>query len=282
MTQFVQPNRQLLVSIVGIATAILTGIILGLIEVYTGLALYSFTVWLIIPIGALIAGFGAATGFYFGTTYFQQKPVGGVFLNIAIASISAFFIVHYVPYFLMEINGVRVKDAISFWQYLDIDIRNTSVSLVRAPSASTGSLGSLWGYPYTLIQLLGFSFGGIGVFFWLSSIPFCNKCSRYLKTIYQKDKYISDGASLIESLQSIKSLISNNEFDRAISLHADNIGVNEKPGHHLRAKLITRTCPGCGINHFNFNISKLEKDSWSNVRETEISLFTNQSLPTNR
>ena len=282
MTQFVQPNRQIFVSIAGITTAILTGVILGLIEAYSGYAIYSFTFWLIVPVGAFLAGFGSAAGFYFGATYFQQKPVGGVLWNMVIASTSAFLIVHYIPYFLMEINGVRVKEAISFWQYLDIDIRNTSVSLVRAPSASTGSLGSFWGYLYALIQLLGFSFGGICVFFWLSSIPFCKKCSRYLKTLYQKDKYTSDGGLLIESLQNIKSLISNNEFDKAISLHAKNIGVDEKPGHHLRARLITRICPSCGINHFNFDISKLEKDSWSNVTGTEISLFTNQPLSTNR
>ena len=110
MTTFAQPNRQLLVSIVGITTAILTGVVLGLIEAYTGYAIYSFTFWLIIPVGAFLAGIGSAAGFYFGATYFQQKPIGGVFLNMIIASTSAFFIVHYVPYFLLEINGTRVKE----------------------------------------------------------------------------------------------------------------------------------------------------------------------------
>jgi len=278
MTQFVQSNRQLLVSIVGISTAILTGIILGLINVYAGYALYSFMVFLILPIGAIIAGFCAATGFYFGAKYFHQKPIGGVLINMVIASISAFFLVHYVPFFLLEMDGIRVKDTISFWQYLDVVIKNTSLSFVRVPSVSTGELGSFWGYLYACIQLLGFSIGGICVFFWLSTIPFCKKCSRYLKTIYQKDKFTSDGNSLIESLQTIKSLIDNNEYDKAINMHVENIGVNESSGHHLRARLITRTCPGCGINHLNIIVSKLKNDSWTDVGEGEISIFTNQPL----
>ncbi len=281
MTQFVQPNRQLFVSIAGITTAVLTGIVLGLIEVYTGYAIYSFTFWFIVPVGSFLAGLGSAAGFYYGAKYFQQKPIGGVFLNMVIASTSAFFIVHYVPYFLLEINGVRVKEAVTFWQYLDIDIRNTSLSFIRSPNTSTGELG-IWGYLYAFIQLLGFSFGGICVFFLLNQIPFCKKCSRYLKKIYQKDKFTSDGDSLIESLQNIQSLIGNNEFDKAINFHAENIGVNEKPGHHLRARITTRVCPGCSINHLNFVISKFEKDSWSDVKGSEISIFTNQPLITNR
>ena len=276
MTTFSQPNRQVFVSLIGISAAILTGLVLGLIEFYSGLALYSFSVWVIIPVGSILAGFVAGSGFYLGATQIQQKPLGGVFLNVLIASVSAFFIVYYVPYFLTEINGKRIKDFISFGKYFEISVTHTSVSLIRAPSASTGKLGDL-GYLYALLQLIGFSLGGIYVFFWLSQVPYCKKCSRYLGKKYHNDRYASDADQMIAMIQDIKSALSNNDFQKAITLHAET-GGDQKIDHHLRARIIARICPGCGINHFDFVVSKLEKDSWKDITDSKISLFTNQQI----
>jgi hypothetical protein len=53
-----------LAAVFGIATSFITGIILGLIEVHSGYALYSWVFWVVIPVGAILSGFGAASGYY--------------------------------------------------------------------------------------------------------------------------------------------------------------------------------------------------------------------------
>lgn len=280
MPDYVRADKQLIVGILGIGTSLLTGVILGLIEAYTGFAFYSWMIWFIIPFGAFIAGGGAASGYYAGAMLFNQKPIGGVLFNMISASISAFLVVHFVPYFLLEAEGIRVKDAISFWQYLDIDIRHTSLSLAHAPSASTGELGGFWGYIYACLQLAGFSVGGFGVFNWLSSNPYCEKCSRYLRKTGQQDRFTSDGESLSEALRQFALLLDNREFNEAISFHAERMGVQSSSGHHLRTRLLTRACQGCGLNHLDFIASKLDGKNWKDIDRTQIRLFTEVKLNT--
>ena len=280
MPDYVRADKQLIVGILGIGTSLLTGVILGLIEVYTGYAIYSWMLWFVIPVGAFLAGFVAASGYYAGAIWFHQKPVGGVLFNMISASVSAFLLVHFVPYFLLEVDGIRVKDAISFWQYLDFDIRHTSLSFLRAPSASTGELGGLWGYIYAFLQLAGFSVGSFAVFGWLSRNPYCENCSRYLTKTGQQDRFMSDGESLIEKIKQFALLLDNREFNDAITFHAEKMGVQYSSGHHLRIRLLTRVCQGCGVNHLDFVASKLDRNNWKDIDGTEIRIFTEVKLNT--
>lgn len=278
MPDYVRADKQLIVGILGIGTSLLTGVILGLIEVYTGYAIYSWMFWFVIPVGAFLSGFGSASGYYAGAMWFHQKPVGGVLFNMISASVSAFLLIHFVPYFLLEVEGIRVKDAISFWQYLDFDIRHTSLSSIRIPSASTGELGGFWGYIYAFLQLAGFSVGGFAVFGWLSRNPYCEKCSRYLSKTGQQDRFTSEGESLIEDLKTFASLLDNIDFNNAINFHAEKMGSEYSCGHHLRTRLLTRMCPGCGVNHLDFVASNLDRDNWKDIDGTAIRIFTEVKL----
>lgn len=277
MSEYIRADKQILVAAFGITTALLTGIALGYLEVESGFAFYSWMFLFVIPVGAVLSGFGAASGYYAGAMLFHQKPAGGVLLNMIGASISAFFIIHYIPYFMLEIDGIRIKEAISFWKYLDIDIRNTSLSFIRG-SASTGELGGFWGYAYAILQLIGFSVGGFAVFAWLSQNPYCDNCSRYLKKTGKQQRYTSAGETLIDKTKKFASLLDAQKCNEAIYYQAENMGVENSSGHHLRSRVITRLCPSCGINQLDFIISKLDGNDWKDIDETKISLFTEERL----
>jgi len=279
MSGYVRTDKQLVIAAMGIGTSVLTALVLGLIEVYTGYAIYSWTFWFVIPVGAFLAGFGAASGYYAGAMLFHQKPVGGVLFNMLSVSVSAYLIVHYVPYYLLEVNGIRVKDAISFWQYLDFAVRHTSLTLVRG-GASTGELGGFWGYGYAGLQLLGFSVGGFAVFAWLTENPYCDKCSRYLGKTGKQERYTSDGDVLIATIKEFAQLLDAQNFHEAIGLHAKEMGVVEGPSHHLRSRIITRACSRCSVNHLDFVVSRLDRDTWKDISETQIKLFTHTQLST--
>lgn len=277
MSEYVRADKQLLVATLGMLSSLLTGVTLGVIEVYFGYALYSWMFWFVIPAGAFLAGFGAASGYYAGAMLFHQKPAGGVLFNMVAASISAFFVVHYIPYYMLEVDGIRVKEAISFWQYFDIDVRNTSLSLVRG-GASTGELGSFWGYAYAGLQLLGFSVGGFAVFGWLSQNPYCEECSRYLTKTGKQERFTSGGEEFVEKLTKFAAFLDARQCNDAIRYHAENMGVEYSGGHHLRSRVITRVCPGCGVNHLNFITSKQDGNDWKDINDTEIRLFTEEPL----
>jgi hypothetical protein len=277
MSDYIRADKQMLVAAFGITTALLTGVALGYLEVESGFAFYSWMFWFVIPVGSILSGFCAASGYYAGAMLFHQKPAGGVLLNMLGASIGAFFIIHYIPYFMLEIDGIRIKEVISFWKYLDFDIRNTSLSFLRG-SASTGELGGFLGYAYAILQLIGFSVGGFAVFGWLYQNPYCDNCSRYLKKTGKQQRYTSEGETLIEKTKEFASLLDAQKCNDAIYYQAENMGVENSSGHHLRSRVITRLCPSCGINQLNFIISKLDGNDWKDIDETEISLFTEEQL----
>ena len=270
-------DKQILVAIYGISTTLLTGITLGLIQIYTGYALYSLTFWFVIPVGAMLSGFGAASGYYLGAKLFHQKPSGGVLLNIIASCITAFLVVYYIPYYLLEVDGIRVKEIVSYWQYLDVAIKHTSLSLIRV-KASTGELGAFWGYAYACLKLIGFSIGGIAVFLWLSESPYCDKCSSYLEKTGQQDRYTLGGELFVNQIKEVHLLLDKLKFNEAINYHSEQMGVNNSSGYQLKSRRITRRCPVCRINHLYFIASKLEGNDWKDIKETKRRAFTEEQL----
>lgn len=69
----------------------------------------------------------AASGYYFSAMAFNQKPAGGVAINMI--AIGSYFLANYIPYDLLEVQGNRVKEMVTFWEYMDTTIRHTSLSI---------------------------------------------------------------------------------------------------------------------------------------------------------
>jgi hypothetical protein len=270
-------DKQLLVTVFGGITSLLTGVILGLIEFYTGAAIYSYMYWFIIPLGALVFGMVAASGYYVGAKLFNQKPAGGVLFNMIGASVGVFFIVRLIPYSMFEVDSVPIREMISFWQYIDIDIRTTSISHFMS-NASTGELGFVGGYIYAALQLLGFSVGGFLVFGNLSGNPYCDKCSCYLKITSQQGQFTNDSNIFVKLISNYSKFIDEHKLEDAIYAHKEHIDIESVEDYPLRTIIITRTCIGCGLNHLQFITSKHNGENWEDIPEAEISFFTETPL----
>ena len=149
--------QDLTVSAFGLITSIITAIILIIIEVYFKLSLYTFMFWFIIPVGAIGAGFVAAGGYYLGARIFGHRPSPLILLNMVLISIGTFFLIHYLSYITLDIDGIPVRTLVPFGTYLDTIITKTSMSIgFRFRSvAETGEVGS-WGYAIAIIQVIGF------------------------------------------------------------------------------------------------------------------------------
>ena len=169
MFTFVGTEKQLLVAALGIATSLLTGVIVALVLVYTGVAIYSFSLFFIIPVGVfggrlrqrqrVLPRREAFTGETCRWDSFPQNSL--IYRHL--------FLIYYIPYFVLESEGVRAKDVLSFWQYLDIVFRHTALR-VLPNSATSGELGIL-GYVVAVLQLAGIALGIVGSSPGCRSIP---------------------------------------------------------------------------------------------------------------
>jgi hypothetical protein len=270
MSKQVRADKQLIIAVMGMTSAAITGGILGTIDAATGFALYSLILFFIVPVGAFIAGIAAASGYYFGSTLFHQKPAGGVAINMVLVTIGAYLLAHYIPYESLVVEGVSIKERISFLQYLDLSIRHTTLSI---KGHSTGELGSVFGYIYASIQVLGFAFGGLCVFACLLGMPYCERCARYLKQITTLDRYTSEGEQLSEHTENFVKMLDEKKYMQALEFHAADMGVAADIGHHLRTRVTMHKCKDCRVNHLEFEVAHLENGNWQDISKSNIKLW---------
>jgi hypothetical protein len=220
------PARRATVVAFGLATTIAVGAALGAVELYTGFALYSFVFFFVIPVGAILAGFAAASGYYFGLTLLNDKPVGNVVVNMVLAAVSAYLAAHYVPYFVLEIDGILVREFISFPEYLDISIRSASMSFgVRGHAiGETGEMRPLWGYLYAALQVGGFAAGGFAVFGFLLGRPYCEGCGKYFRKLGKQARYTSDADVLVANIRQLAELFVSSRGAEAMTFHSTHMG----------------------------------------------------------
>ena len=102
--------RDLLVGVFGFATCLLTAVILWWIETRSGFAFYTWTFWFVIPVWAVFSGFVGASGYYAGAWVLNHHPTPLLLLNIVLASVGTFFLVHYLSFVTMQVDDVSVRD----------------------------------------------------------------------------------------------------------------------------------------------------------------------------
>ena len=105
-------GKELGTSILGFITTIITVGVCSWVEIKWNFSIYSWMFFFIIPAGALFAGGAAASGYYFGAQVFHLPISGRLTFNIVAASIAAFFLVYYIPYYFYELNGILIREQI--------------------------------------------------------------------------------------------------------------------------------------------------------------------------
>lgn len=257
----------------GAITSIATAIILFLIEGSFGFSLYTWTFWFVIPVGAILAGFLAAVGYYLGARLFSLRPTPLILLNMVAIYVGTFFLIHFLGYASLEINGEPVSDYVSFGTYLDILLRHQSVGFYfrHVEVGATGELGG-WGYAYAVLQIMGFAFGGVAVFGYLSSLPYCDRCSRYLSGRAKQERFAGDPDAFAQMVEQLATAIDAGRPQEAINQHAAGEAKHRKE-LHLKSILKLRKCRGCGTNWLGFSAHKWTGSNWKDLNKLEFSTF---------
>jgi hypothetical protein len=224
---------EVITTVGGIITSLLTvGLNLLLIS-WMDLDLLSVSVWLVVPVGAGGGGMLAASGYYFAARLTQTMPTQRVLWNMLLVGASTWALVKWIPYMTMTLeDGTAVSDVVSFWEFIKVTAASTELVMGHGRT-STGQLGSL-GYAREVLQLIGFSFGGLAAYGWLTQVEACANCRRYAKT---------------ETLLKEKSPEALERMLQGAALSLPNLGdeVRAAAGRsvNVRLTLVACRCPMC-------------------------------------
>jgi hypothetical protein len=276
-TSYRKTVEDLLVGLCGFVTSLITAVILWWLERALGFAFYTWMFWFIIPVGAGLAGFAGASGYYAGARIFNHRPTPLLLLNIVVASVSTFFTIHYLSYVMLEIDGRVISDYLSFGQYLDIAVRSTSMAfrLRTVELGSTGELGGL-GYGVAILQILGFAVGGLIVYFHLASTPYCEGCSRYFSSKGKQTRYTGDAEGLSGSAAQVFSDFGDGAIASAIEKHKTFGTPKFQKGNHLRSWIEVRHCKSCGQHWVKYSVEKRSGNDWAEIHELRNAGFTDR------
>jgi hypothetical protein len=264
--------HDLIITASGAATSIITALVLFLIERTFQVSIYTWMVWFVFPVGALLAGFAASGGYYLGARYFGYRPTRQILLNMVAVSVGAFFLVHWLGFRFMEVDGRPISEQVSFWVYLDFLFRHQSVqfSWGAADAASTGELGA-WGYLYALLQVVGFALGGVAVFRWLSLLPYCESCSRYFSALGKQERFADDPHAFASVLERVAAAFDTGRLQDAISQHT----TPEEPGRRKKGRFMSvldlRFCSGCGVRWLGFSAREWAGNCWKEIKGSKLS-----------
>ena len=244
--------RDLVITACGAVTSAITAVLLYWIEEAFHVSIYTWTRWFF-PGGALIAGFVASGGYYFGARYFAYRPTRQVLLHMIGVSVGTFFLVHWLRFMFLNVGGELVSARMSFSTYLDFLFRHQSLVFFDGASSlgTAGEIGAL-GYLYALLQVVGFAIGGVSVFHWLSRLPYCEKCSRYLSALSKETRFENDPHAFASMLEQTVTAFNSGQLQDVIARHT--AADQSKSGRKCRFKSVLwiRFCPNCEAHWLGF------------------------------
>lgn len=175
------------IALCGLATSILVALADVAIARMTGFDFFTFSIWVVVPAGALLTGFAAASGYYFGSLYFHKRANASLLIQMVLIAGAAQFLIYWTGYATMVLeDGRKVADFVPFAQYMDLILTKAHYRIGRGQT-DTGEVGNL-GYWIAIAQFAGFLLGGVAVFFNLKAKPVCGSCDLYLRPLAKRQK----------------------------------------------------------------------------------------------
>jgi len=212
--------------------------------------LYTYMVWFVLPIGALVSGAAAAAGYYWSARLINARPGRLVLLGTLVVSVATFFFLHYVEYRWTEYEGRAISSFVSFPAYVDAAVQSTAIetkaqdTVVRA--WSTGELGP-FGYLVALWQVIGFGVGGFFISQDLRAMPYCASCGRFSARteIHRRSTHSWDLFS--STMELVHGRLTDGDIAGALREHArlGDLSFRDRLGNEFRSTVEVRSCPKC-------------------------------------
>lgn len=277
-----RPRRQkgsdLFVSLCGFSTCSLTALALWWIEDTYGHALYTYTVSDFIPLGAVLSGFVAASGYFAGAWWTGRRPTGLLLSNMILASVATFFLVYYLSYATLRVEGVQVSDYLSFEEYFDLALRSASMESISGAVRTKPSVPlGLAGYLVAMLQICGFAVGGIWTYLTLEANPLCARCGEYFYRTRIQCRYTSDADGMGKVANEVVEALQAGRISEAIANQSGFGSRSLRKGDYIRSMVTILHCKSCDERDVSFTVAVGGGDYWSDVTKLSARARTSES-----
>jgi hypothetical protein len=135
-----------------------------------------FYVEYVIPLGALIVGLLAATGYGAASWLAGVRMSKWLIWAVVLLQVGAYFAAQYIEFRSLGLvyeNG----EPVGFFEYFD----HVTRQFAWVEDGKAGEPFGVWGYAMRALEIGGFAFGGLIVPLVLLGRPYCEACSAYYR-----------------------------------------------------------------------------------------------------
>lgn len=253
------------VAIAGLLSFAVTVAIVVLVERATGFNIFTFSLWLIVPVGALLCGAAAASGFYFASLLFHTRPTWLTLVEVVVIAAAAMLAVYYAEYATYSLeDGTRIAEFLPFTDYLQIYLTSMEMTVGRGQT-NTGQVGD-FGYVLAGLEFLGFIVGGIFVWLLLRTQPVCAKCGRYVRNLVKRTQQFSTQDEFAGAYDNLfKHPVDSPAFGEALRWSPRAAGQAATTGV-IQTTSTLKGCPHCGDQQVHQAVTVLNsKGEWKDV-----------------
>ncbi|MGA4191074.1 hypothetical protein ACI2UG_04410 [Ralstonia nicotianae] len=167
-------------------TCILAAVANVVITRMTGLNVFTFKLWFILPAGAVCVGMLGASGAILAARYFNIQPTIVDAMLMVVVAAATMLLIYYLDYttFVLD-DGRRVADLLDFGSYVDLVLTKAHMRVGRGAGVDSGEVGQM-GYALAGIEFVGFLIGGAATFFFIKGLWRCAECGSYLRKLKTK------------------------------------------------------------------------------------------------
>jgi len=257
--------QDLIVTAGGFIASTATAWVLYAMERWWDFSLYSLMVWFVLPAGALIAGMGAAGGYYAGARLADSRPTRMLLVNMVVVSASTFFAIHWLRYDAF-VASRGFGDRLPFWHYLDEVLTHQSMTMRTngARMGDTGELGAL-GYGVAALQIAGFALGGFIVYAALAKLPFCERCARYLAKYGGQKRFADSAESFGTMANTLVGRWNQGDLQATLDLHRRWGLPKMSKTCRVMSTFEHKQCPGCRVNWLHYKAQAFDGQHWKPV-----------------
>lgn len=221
--------------------------------------LFTLMVFFVLPMGAIACGAASVYGFFYTSHKLHLKPSPWMLLVLLSLGAIAYFGIHFAEYSYMNVDGIIVRDRLSFGEYMQLV---TGEQTLRAGRGRTEvNVSSRMGFWLSVIQFVGLVGGSAWVYPVLSRSRACLGCQKYLSAVGERHRYYKDrheGAWFYDNI--FEMPVDGPEFAEALS-----IGQEKPPSDPAGISISSRLyeCVNCHRQLWEDKLSVWTGKEWS-------------------
>jgi hypothetical protein len=227
-----------------------------------GLNIFTFNLWVIVPVGAIGVGMLGTSGAILAARYFNIRPtiIDAIFMVVIAAA--TMILIYYLDYMTFVLDdGRRASDLVSFATYVNLVLTTAHMRIGRG-GIDTGEVGQM-GYYLAGIEFLGFLIGGAATFLFIKGLWRCADCGSYLRKlkIKKSQELTFDEAGKIIELFKASDL----ETVQKVMAWAPPKRTLDRKEQKAAITFTLFGCPKCKTQVISASVSAFNGQEWKDV-----------------